>query len=164
MRKDEKQCHDELVTLLESDSDPTSCERSSVIGTLPDVGNSFNAFSWANATQEDAREFLIQKGYLEQLAHQQPSRPIIEYLIGRAVDVVEFALERPLSWRSDFKTSLNFLLQVIARADVWIGEILVALVYVERAKAHLQIAIEEWAIEGLFLDALVVASKDIMTS
>jgi hypothetical protein len=30
MRKDAKQCHEELVALLESDSDLTSCENSSV--------------------------------------------------------------------------------------------------------------------------------------
>ncbi|KAJ7244116.1 hypothetical protein C8J57DRAFT_1243234 [Mycena rebaudengoi] len=45
MRKDAKQCHEELVALLESDSDLASCERSSLIGTLPDVSNSSGSFS-----------------------------------------------------------------------------------------------------------------------
>ncbi|KAJ7253147.1 hypothetical protein C8J57DRAFT_1660242 [Mycena rebaudengoi] len=45
MRKDAKQCHEELVALLESDSDLTSSQCSSVIGTLPDVGNSTRSFS-----------------------------------------------------------------------------------------------------------------------
>ncbi|KAJ7245846.1 P-loop containing nucleoside triphosphate hydrolase protein [Mycena rebaudengoi] len=45
MRKDAKQCHEELVALLESDSDLTSCEHSSVLGTLPDAGNSTGSLS-----------------------------------------------------------------------------------------------------------------------
>ncbi|KAJ7289449.1 hypothetical protein C8J57DRAFT_1706293 [Mycena rebaudengoi] len=45
MKKDAKQCHEELVALLESDSDLTSCERSSVLGTLADMGNSSGSFS-----------------------------------------------------------------------------------------------------------------------
>ncbi|KAJ7245825.1 hypothetical protein C8J57DRAFT_1190824 [Mycena rebaudengoi] len=45
MRKDAKQCHEELVALLESQSDPTSYERSSDIGTLSGAGNSSESFS-----------------------------------------------------------------------------------------------------------------------
>ncbi|KAJ7263707.1 hypothetical protein C8J57DRAFT_1470540 [Mycena rebaudengoi] len=53
MRKNAKQCHEELVALLDSDSDLTSWEHFSVvsvyvsqgIGTLPDVSNSSGSFS-----------------------------------------------------------------------------------------------------------------------
>ncbi|KAJ7290375.1 hypothetical protein C8J57DRAFT_1705776 [Mycena rebaudengoi] len=45
MRKDVKQCHEELIVLLESNIDLTGCEHCSVIGTLVDVGNSSGSFS-----------------------------------------------------------------------------------------------------------------------
>jgi hypothetical protein len=37
--------------------------------------------------------------------------------------------------------------------------LLVTLVYIQRAKAHLQIALEQWACERVFLGALILASK-----
>ncbi|KAJ7262045.1 P-loop containing nucleoside triphosphate hydrolase protein [Mycena rebaudengoi] len=45
MRKDAKQCHEDLVALLESNLDLTSCEHSSVIGALPDMANSSESLS-----------------------------------------------------------------------------------------------------------------------
>jgi hypothetical protein len=48
---------------------------------------------------------------------------------------------------------------VLARAEVGIATLLVAIVYVDRAGPHLQIAVEQWALERVFLGALIVASK-----
>ena len=45
------------------------------------------------------------------------------------------------------------------RAEVEVPVVLATLVYLNRAKAHLHIALEEWANERVFLGALIAASK-----
>ena len=45
------------------------------------------------------------------------------------------------------------------KAEVKVPVLLVALVYIDRAKPHLQIALEQWACERVFLGALIVANK-----
>jgi hypothetical protein len=47
---------------------------------------------------------------------------------------------------------------------VGIATLFVAIVYVGRAKAHLRIAFEQWALERVFLGALIVASKYVNDS
>jgi hypothetical protein len=53
----------------------------------------------------------------------------------------------------------TFVTNVIARAEVTTPTLLASLVYIDRAKPHLHIALEEWALERVFLGALIVASK-----
>jgi hypothetical protein len=48
---------------------------------------------------------------------------------------------------------------VLARAEVELPVVLATLVYLNRAKPHLHIALEEWANERVFLGALITASK-----
>jgi hypothetical protein len=48
---------------------------------------------------------------------------------------------------------------VVTRAEVEMPVILATLVYLNRAKPHLHIALEEWANERVFLGAIIVASK-----
>jgi hypothetical protein len=48
---------------------------------------------------------------------------------------------------------------VLIRAEVEVPVVLATLVYLNRAKAHLHIALEEWANERVFLGALIAASK-----
>jgi len=48
---------------------------------------------------------------------------------------------------------------VLTRAEVEVPVVLATLVYLNRAKPHLHIALEEWANERVFLGALIVASK-----
>ena len=60
------------------------------------------------------------------------------------------------SEKSDFATLVH---NVLYRAEVEFPTVLVTLAYLDRAKPHLQIALEEWANERVFLGALVVASK-----
>ena len=54
---------------------------------------------------------------------------------------------------------LNFVNNVLYKAEVKVPVLLVALVYVERAKPHLQIALEQWACERVFMGALILANK-----
>lgn len=48
---------------------------------------------------------------------------------------------------------------VLSRAEVEVPVVLATLVYLNRAKPHLHIALEEWANERVFLGAIIVASK-----
>ncbi|KAH9981412.1 hypothetical protein BGW80DRAFT_1434572 [Lactifluus volemus] len=87
---------------------------------------------------------------LLELVEQKLSRPIIEYLIDSVVETVDFALG------SAFTAMVN---NVLARAEVEVPVVLATLIYLNRAKPHLHIALEEWANERVFLGALIVASK-----
>ncbi|KAF8559854.1 hypothetical protein OG21DRAFT_1493123 [Imleria badia] len=95
------------------------------------------------------------------------SRPVVEYVIDAVVDTVDYAMGRPsssrrgraLSRRSEHAAFATFVTNVLTRAEVTIPTILVSLVYIDRAKPHLQIALEEWACERVFLGAVMVASK-----
>lgn len=95
------------------------------------------------------------------------SRPIIEYVVDCTADAVNYAMGRPSSSKrgrsiarhSDYTPFTSFVTKVLTRAEVSIPTLLVTLVYINRAKPHLQIALEEWACERVFLGALVIANK-----
>ncbi|KAI9571265.1 hypothetical protein HD554DRAFT_2017126 [Boletus coccyginus] len=95
------------------------------------------------------------------------SRPVLEYVVDCVVDTVDYAMGCPsssrrgrsLSRRSEHAAFATFVTNVLSRAEVTIPTILVSLVYIDRAKPHLQIALEEWACERVFLGAVMVASK-----
>jgi hypothetical protein len=53
----------------------------------------------------------------------------------------------------------TFVSTVLSRAEVTLPTLLVSLVYIHRARPHLSIALEEWALERVFLGALICASK-----
>ena len=53
----------------------------------------------------------------------------------------------------------TFVTNVLTRAEVTTPTLLAALVYIDRAKPHLHIGLEQWALERVFLGSLIVASK-----
>ncbi|KAJ6531044.1 hypothetical protein B0H19DRAFT_468156 [Mycena capillaripes] len=53
----------------------------------------------------------------------------------------------------------TFVSTILTRAEVTPATVLVALVYISRARPHLSIALEQWALERVFLGAIIVASK-----
>lgn len=83
------------------------------------------------------------------------------------MDVVDYAMGRfPTSARgcsrkrnSSHIEFTKFVTIVLTRAEVTIPVVLVALVYVDRAKPHLDITLEDWAYERVFLGAVMLASK-----
>jgi hypothetical protein len=95
-----------------------------------------------------------------------------EYIVERVIDVVDYALGRPSTSaqhgrsqapletcravHTDFST---FARRSIERAGVQIPVLLGTLVYLDRAKPHLQLSLEEWACERVFLGALICANK-----
>ncbi|CCL98768.1 uncharacterized protein FIBRA_00773 [Fibroporia radiculosa] len=102
-----------------------------------------------------------------QLIKVDLSRNFIEYIVDAVVDTVDYALGRPtsssrgrsLSRRPEHVKFSNFVADVIHKAEVKLPSLLVTLVYINRAKPHLQIALEQWACERVFLGALIVANK-----
>ena len=82
-------------------------------------------------------------------------------------ETVDYAMGRPstssrgrsVSRQSSHANFLTFVTNVLTKAEVRVPVLLVALVYIDRAKPHLQIALEQWACERVFLGALILANK-----
>ncbi|KAF7291384.1 Cyclin N-terminal domain-containing protein [Mycena indigotica] len=88
------------------------------------------------------------------------TKPVVEYLIESVVETVDFALGRAPTTPSGYLSSFTtFVHNVLTRAEVTPATVLASLVYISRARPHLSIALEEWALERVFLGALIVASK-----
>lgn len=91
----------------------------------------------------------------------------------RTIDTVDYALGYPSTSTSEGTVTRSrsrspnyhhtdfarFVDRVVDKADVTVPVLLVTLVYLDRAKAYLSIALEEWAYERTFLGALIVADK-----
>ncbi|KAF7340294.1 Cyclin N-terminal domain-containing protein [Mycena venus] len=97
---------------------------------------------------------------LMQLLDIDLSQPVIEYVVSCVQETVDHALRRPAGSRSPRSHKFTtFVSNVLSRAEVAPATLLVALVYITRARPHISIALEQWALERVFLGALVVASK-----
>lgn len=87
------------------------------------------------------------------------------------IDVVDYALGRPSSSargrsqaspdsrRAVYAEFTAFARTVIERAGVQLPVLLGTLVYLDRARPHLQLSLEEWACERVFLGALICSNK-----
>ena len=92
---------------------------------------------------------------------------LTEQLVKSTAEVVDFALGLPTTSsrgrsivRTDEYTEFTqFVSDIIERAEVTISDILVTLVYIQRAKPYLSVQTKEWALHRVFLGALIVASK-----
>ncbi|KAJ7481012.1 hypothetical protein B0H11DRAFT_1229735 [Mycena galericulata] len=105
---------------------------------------------------------------LMQLINIKLSRPVIDYVVDCVSETVNYAFGRfPSSTgeisaraRSAYRQRFtSFVSLVLSRAEVSPATVLVALVYVARARTEISIGLEEWALERVFLGALIVASK-----
>ncbi|KAK7038288.1 hypothetical protein R3P38DRAFT_3182380 [Favolaschia claudopus] len=96
---------------------------------------------------------------------------VIDYTIEIVAETVDFAMATtppsPSTSRSGpppliaslLPTFRPFLTTVLTRAEVTLPTLLVALVYTARARPHLAIALPSYALERVFLGALICASK-----
>jgi len=91
---------------------------------------------------------------------------ILSTLSVSVVETVDFAMGRKPSPRGKTATRrpehtkfITFVTNVLKRAEVTTPTLLAALVYIDRAKPHLHIGLEQWALERVFLGSLIVASK-----
>ncbi|KAI9069661.1 hypothetical protein FKP32DRAFT_1586715 [Trametes sanguinea] len=94
-------------------------------------------------------------------------RNLIEHIVDTVTETVDYALGRPssstrgrsISRHTEHSKFLKFVTDVIYKAEVKVPALLVTLVYINRAKPHIQIALEQWANERVFLGALILANK-----
>ncbi|KAJ7604488.1 hypothetical protein FB45DRAFT_810777, partial [Roridomyces roridus] len=101
---------------------------------------------------------------LLELLDVELSAPVIHYLVEYISDIVDDALDRssvvpshrPPSYISDF---FVFAAKVLYRAETTLSTLLVALAYLDRVSDVVCVASEEWALERLFLGAVICASK-----
>ncbi|KAK7019522.1 hypothetical protein R3P38DRAFT_2713529, partial [Favolaschia claudopus] len=96
---------------------------------------------------------------------------VIDYTIEIVAETVDFAMATtppsPSTSRSGppphiaslLPSFRPFLTTVLTRAEVTLPTLLVALVYTARARPHLAIALPSYALERVFLGALICASK-----
>jgi len=105
---------------------------------------------------------------LLQLLELEVTRGLIEQLVQSTAEVVDFALGLPTTsstrGRSIARTNKHpeftqFVSDIIERAEVTVADILVTLVYIQRARPYLSIQTQDWALHRVFLGALIVASK-----
>jgi hypothetical protein len=105
---------------------------------------------------------------LLELVDVKVSRQVIEYTIDRVVETVDYAMGRAAASSSRGRSATRrpehakfttFVSDVLTRAEVTMPTLLAALVYIDRARPHLHIGLEQWALERVFLGALIVASK-----
>ncbi|KAJ6521446.1 hypothetical protein DFH09DRAFT_939015 [Mycena vulgaris] len=96
---------------------------------------------------------------LLQLVDIKISRQVIDYVVDCVAETVEYALDRSPTRSLYLPKFTTFVTTVLARAEVTAPTLLTALVYIARARPHLSIALEEWALERVFLGALIAASK-----
>lgn len=83
------------------------------------------------------------------------------------METVDYAMGRPssssrgrsFSRQNEHIKFTKFVADVLRKAEVKVPALLVTLVYIDRAKPHLQIALEQWACERVFLGALILANK-----
>ncbi|KAJ6563679.1 hypothetical protein DFH09DRAFT_984757 [Mycena vulgaris] len=102
---------------------------------------------------------------LLELVDIELSRQVIDYVVDCVSETVDHALGRTPSrgrtpTRSPYLLKFTtFVTTVLSRAEVTVPTLLTALVYIARARPYLSIALEEWALERVFLGALIAASK-----
>jgi hypothetical protein len=93
---------------------------------------------------------------------------LTEHVVQSTAEVINFALGAPttstsrgrtVSRTSKYSEFTQFVSDVIARAEVTVSDLLVTLVYIQRARPYLSVQTEEWALHRVFLGALIVASK-----
>ncbi|KAJ7154167.1 hypothetical protein C8R46DRAFT_912079 [Mycena filopes] len=107
---------------------------------------------------------------LMQLIDIKLDRHVIDYIVDCVAETVDYAMGRttlPTPSRGRARTPPSpytlkftpFVHTVLSRAEVTPATALTALVYIHRARPHLSIALEEWALERVFLGALITASK-----
>ncbi|TFK53743.1 hypothetical protein OE88DRAFT_1625875 [Heliocybe sulcata] len=96
---------------------------------------------------------------LSMLELHPKSRGLVDYILALVTETVTCALNRPLSSASNIHAFRAFVKEVLHCARLKTPVILGAMVYIARGKEYLEIAQEEYALERVFLGAVVVAHK-----
>ncbi|KAJ7463351.1 hypothetical protein FB451DRAFT_1562336 [Mycena latifolia] len=101
---------------------------------------------------------------LLQLLDSEVSPRVVDYIVDCVADTVASAMGHPASPAPSSSASTkraftSFVRTLHSRAEVALPTILTALVYVSRARPFLSIALPQYALERVWLGALIAASK-----
>ncbi|KAJ7613128.1 hypothetical protein FB45DRAFT_670841, partial [Roridomyces roridus] len=97
---------------------------------------------------------------LLQLLDLELTPPVIEYIVDCVAETVHYSLGGTHSYSEPVYYKFTGLVTtVLARSEVPPTTLLTTLVYIARARAHLVVPSDKWALERVFLGALIVASK-----
>ncbi|KAJ6480799.1 hypothetical protein C8R47DRAFT_598356 [Mycena vitilis] len=163
-------------------SSPASSSSSSSSSSGASSYASGSGSSWsspASSSSGSARSSPVHPGSLVDPATHAPALMqlidikldphVIDYVVDCVAETVDYAMGRTapsssIPPRSASTTNYlpkftSFVTTVLSRAEVTPPTLLVALAYTHRARPHLSIALEEWALERVFLGALIAASK-----
>lgn len=101
-----------------------------------------------------------------ELLELRVDRALIATIVEESVETVDYALDLPTTSKgrpsvraNEDKGFTKFVGRVLETAEVSVTDILVTLVYLRRARAHLSVDTEEWALHRVFLGALLLAHK-----
>jgi hypothetical protein len=103
-----------------------------------------------------------------ELCKHKIDKSVIEYAVHTTLETVDYALDRepsssldriPYYCKKRHGGFAQFVWRMICTSRVSAAVVLVALVYIKRAKPHLRITTERWACERIFVGALVLAGK-----
>jgi hypothetical protein len=92
----------------------------------------------------------------------------IDHVVDQVIETVDYAMGKSSSSqhtrgrraRTPNQTKFTgFVSTVLTRAEITTPTLLATLIYIHRARPYLHIALEEWALERVFLGALITASK-----
>ncbi|KAH8099608.1 hypothetical protein BXZ70DRAFT_894580 [Cristinia sonorae] len=108
-------------------------------------------------------DYTLHPQALLELIEIKISKTFIDYIVDCTSETVDLALgcntRASGSSRPSRKAHHQFVADLIHRAEVKIPVLLVALVYIDRARAHLEIAIDQYAFERVFLGGVILANK-----
>ncbi|KAI5122215.1 hypothetical protein M0805_002704 [Coniferiporia weirii] len=148
---------------------------------LPSPPHSASSRS-SSSTLADDVDSALAADQLKHVVALPVSPAVVDYIVDRVSDAVDFGLglsattssssAKPSSRRNHTRrwqsakdqdtarsTFTEFVSTVLRRAEVTMSGVLGALVYIDRARPYLSIAIEEWAHHRVILGALILASK-----
>ncbi|KAF6763587.1 hypothetical protein DFP72DRAFT_1059660 [Ephemerocybe angulata] len=107
------------------------------------------------------------------------TKQLIDHVVDQVIETVDYAMGKSTASPSTSASSSSssprgrpptartpaqlkfttFVSTVLTRAEITTPTLLTSLLYITRARPYLHIALEEWALERVFLGALITASK-----
>ncbi|KAJ3752095.1 hypothetical protein EV360DRAFT_24381, partial [Lentinula raphanica] len=87
------------------------------------------------------------------------TRRLVAYVVKFISAAFQHAMDKPPLSPPELAVFSAFVYNALKRAEVAAPEVLVLLVYIERAKPLLRIVSDDWISEKIFLGSLIVATK-----
>ncbi|KAJ7634351.1 hypothetical protein FB45DRAFT_829573 [Roridomyces roridus] len=120
--------------------------------------SSASSSSWSAIHPASQADLSTHSPELLALLDIQLSLPVLQYVVDYISHSVDEAFGRSPRFRRSRRFT-SFVSTVLSRAEIPLATVLVTLHYVTRARPQLTIAVSKYALERVFLGALVCAAK-----